>query len=242
MAKGFMSAIRERVAASADGTIFVSSDFADLADSNTVRQCLFRLVKDGTLRRILRGIYEKPKYSSFLEEFVAADPDAVAKALARSYHWTIAPTGSTALNLLGLSTQVPAVWTFVSDGPYRTYVWERTKLTFKHRTNREVTGLSYGTALVVQALKTLRKSGVTPEVIRRLSDVEKRICLQEAREATDWVYDAIRKICGADGSPRRQLILPIRAAGVPAPCSAGLLQGPWKKFSKSLDRVFQSAL
>ena len=204
MAKGFMSATRERVAASADGTIFVSSDFADLADSNTVRQCLFRLVKDGTLRRILRGIYEKPKYSSFLEEFVAADPDAVAKALARSYHWTIAPTGSTALNLLGLSTQVPAVCSYVSDGPYRTYVWKRTKLTFKHRTNREVAGLSYTTVLVVQALKALGKSGITPEVIRslshRLPDVEKRICLQEAKEATDWVYDAIRKVCGTGGS------------------------------------------
>ena len=204
MAKGFMNAIRERVLSSYDGSIFASSDFADLADSNTVRQCLNRLVRDGTLNRILQGIYEKPKYSRLLEEFIAPSPDAVAKALARAYHWTIAPSGVAALNLLGLSTQVPAVWTFVSDGPYRTYVWERTKLTFKHRTNREVTGLSYGTALVVQALKTLRKSGVTPEVIRRLSrrlsDVEKRICLQEAREATDWVYDAIRKICGADGS------------------------------------------
>ena len=204
MAKGFMSAIRERVAASADGTIFASSDFADLADSNTVRQCLFRLVKDGTLRRILRGIYEKPNYCRMLEEFIAPSADDIAKALARNYHWTIAPSGVAALNLLGLSTQVPAVWSYVSDGPYRTYVWTPLiKLKFKHRTNREVTGLSYTTVMVVQALKTLGKSGITPEVIRRLShrlsDVEKRICLQEAKEATDWVYDAIRKVCGAGG-------------------------------------------
>lgn len=199
MAKGFMSAIRERVAASADGTIFASSDFADLADSNTVRQCLFRLVKDGALRRILRGIYEKPKYSSFLEEFVAADPDDVAKVLARTNHWTIAPTGNTALNLLGLSTQVPAVWSYLSDGPYKTYTWKSTKLRFKHRTNKEITGLSYITTLVIHALKALGKSNVTQEIIntlsKRLSCDEKQVCLKEAAEATDWVYDTIRKMC-----------------------------------------------
>ena len=80
-------------------------------------QSLSRLVQSGTLRRILKGVYEKPKYSKLLDEYVAADPEAVANALARSYHWTIAPCGNTALNLLGLSTQVTAVWSYISDGP-----------------------------------------------------------------------------------------------------------------------------
>ena len=87
---------------------FPLSDFADIADTNTVRSALYRLVKDNILRRIINGIYEKPKYSKLLDEYVAADPAAVAQALARSYHWTIAPCGNTALNLLGLSTQVAA--------------------------------------------------------------------------------------------------------------------------------------
>ena len=42
-------------------------------------------------------------------------------ALAHSYHCTIAPCGNTALNLLGLSTQVTAVWSYISDEPYKTY-------------------------------------------------------------------------------------------------------------------------
>lgn len=202
MAKGYMQEIRERILSAEEGSVFSTSDLADIADTNTVRSALYRLIQDGILRRILNGVYEKPKYSKLLDEYVAADPEAVANALARSYHWTIAPCGNTALNLLGLSTQVTAVWSYISDGPYKTYEWNSTKLEFKHRTNKEITGLSYMTSLVIQALKTLGKSNVTPEVIQMLSekltDKDKQACLKEATESTDWVYDTIRQICGGE--------------------------------------------
>ena len=202
MEKGYMQEIRERILSAEEGSVFSTSDFADIADTNTVRSALYRLIQDGILRRILNGVYEKPKYSKLLDEYVAADPEAVANALARSYHWTIAPCGNTALNLLGLSTQVTAVWSYISDGPYKTYEWNSTKLEFKHRTNKEITGLSYMTSLVIQALKTLGRSNITPEVIQMLSekltDKDKQACLKEATESTDWVYDTIRQICGGE--------------------------------------------
>ena len=202
MANGFSKQIQERIGNAVDGTIFVNSDFADIARQETVRRTLNRLTQAGRLRRILKGVYEKPKYSKLLDEYVAADPDAVAKALARCYHWTIAPCGNTALNLLGFSTQVTAVWSYISDGPYKTYEWNSTKLEFKHRTNKEITGLSYMTSLVIQALKTLGRTNVTPEIIetlsKKLSENEKQACLREAMESTDWVYDTIRKMCGGD--------------------------------------------
>lgn len=202
MDNGYMQEIRARILAAGDGAVFVAPDFADIADTATIRQGLKRLYQSGIIRRIIRGIYEKPKYSKLLDEYVAADPDAVAKALARCYHWTIAPCGNTALNLLGLSTQVTAVWSYISDGPYKTYEWNSTKLEFKHRTNKEITGLSYMTSLVIQALKTLGRTNVTPEIIQtlseKLSEAEKQACLKEATESTDWVYDTIRKMCGGD--------------------------------------------
>ena len=202
MTNGFSKQIQERIRNAIDGTVFVNSDFADIADQDTVRRTLNRLTQAGKLRRILNGVYEKPKYSKLLDEYVAADPDAVAKALARSYHWTIAPCGNTALNLLGLSTQVTTAWSYISDGPYKTYEWNSTKLEFKHRTNKEITGLSYMTSLVIQALKTLGRPNVTPEIIltlsEKLSEDEKQACLKEATESTDWVYDTIRKICRGD--------------------------------------------
>ena len=202
MDNGYMQEIRARILAAEDGSVFVAPDFADIADTATIRQGLKRLYQSGMIRRIIRGVYEKPKYSKLLDEYVAAAPDAVAKALARSYHWTIAPCGNTALNLLGLSTQVTAIWSYISDGPYKTYEWNSTKLEFKHRTNKEITGLSYMTSLVIQALKTLGRTHVTPEIIQtlseKLSEDEKQACLKEATESTDWVYDTIRKMCGGN--------------------------------------------
>ena len=202
MDNGYMQEIRARILAAEDGAVFVAPDFADIADTATIRQGLKRLYQSGIIRRIIRGVYEKPKYSKLLDEYVAADPDAVAKALARCYHWTIAPCGNTALNLLGLSTQVTAVWSYISDGPYKTYEWNSTKLEFKHRTNKEITGLSYMTSLVIQALKTLGRINVTAKIIQTLSEKltedEKQACLKEATESTDWVYETIRKMCGGD--------------------------------------------
>lgn len=202
MNNGYIKEMQERIISSEDGTIFIAPDFADIADSATIRQGLKRLCQSGIIRRIIRGVYEKPKYSRLLEEYVATDPNAVAKALARNYHWTIVPCGNTALNLLGLSTQVTATWSFISDGPYKTYEWNSTKLEFKHRTNKEITNLSYTTSLIISALKTLKRNNVTPKVIQmlseKLSDEEKQACLKEATESTDWIYDTIRKICRDD--------------------------------------------
>lgn len=200
MAQGYAKLIRERIEQAPAGTLFINSDFADIADAETIRRNLNRQVQDGTIRRLINGLYEKPKYSALLQEYVAADPDAVARTLARCYHWTIAPCGNTALNLLGLSTQVTAVWSYISDGPYKSYELNSTKIEFKHRTNKEITGLSYMTALVIQALKTLGKDNVTEDTIavlsQKLSAEEKRLLLEEAAESTDWIYEKIKLICG----------------------------------------------
>ena len=199
MNNGYTEQIRDRIINAPEGSVFVNSDFADIADNNTIKQSINRLIQEGVLRRVIRGVFEKPKYSKLLGEYVAADPDAVAKALARCYHWTIAPCGDTALNMLGLSTQVTAVWSYISDGPYKTYEWDKTKIEFKHRTNKEVTGLSSMTILVIQALKTLGKEHVDEKTIRvlsrRLNEKEKAALLAEGAEATDWIYTVIKEIC-----------------------------------------------
>ena len=199
MNSSYTKQIRDRIISAPDGSVFVNSDFADIADSNTIKQSINRLIQEGILRRVIRGVFDKPKYSKLLGEYVAADPDAVAKALARCYHWTIAPCGDTALNMLGLSTQVTAVWSYISDGPYKIYEWDKTKIEFKHRTNKEVTGLSSMTILVIQALKTLGKEHVDEKTIRvlsrRLNEDEKAALLAEGAEATDWIYTVIKEIC-----------------------------------------------
>ncbi len=181
------------------GTVFVSADFAEITEKSRTGVIFSRLEADGIIRRILRGVYYKPEFNEFLGEYVAPMPDDVARALARNYGWTIVPCGDTALNLLGLSTQIPAAWVYVSDGKYETYTYDNTTIKFKRTTNKEISKLSYKTALVVQALKALGKENVTDATITKLQSTltptEKAACLKEAKAATSWIYEYIKLIC-----------------------------------------------
>lgn len=191
--------IRDRINRSDIGTVYVAVDFVDISDKTSVNAYLARLVDEGLIRRILRGVYDKPEYNDFLEEYVAPSPDKVANAIARNFGWTIVPCGDTALNLLGLSTQVPAAWVYVSDGTYKEYTYDNTTIQFKRTTNKEVSKLSYKTALTVQALKALGKDKIDDMIISRLGKLltaeEKQTMLEEAKAATSWIYEYIKQIC-----------------------------------------------
>ena len=199
MNKGYSESILKKIKASPPGAVFVYSDFANIADSTSARKALERFTKDNLIKRIKPGIFYKPAFSKLLQEEIPFSPDDVAKAIARNFHWNIAPCGNYALNILGLSTQVPAVWSYVSDGPYKEYEFGKIKISFKRRTNREISGMSDISIIVVQALKTLGKENIDDNVIKSLSKKikasDKKKLLLETKEASEWVYKTIQKIC-----------------------------------------------
>ena len=195
----YLSKIKSRISASENGAVFVAADFTDITDKKTASVGLTRLEADGLLKRVIRGVYYKPEYSDFLKEYIAPIPDNVAHAIARNFGWTIVPCGDTALNLLALSTQVPSVWLYVSDGAYKEYSYDNTVIHFKRTTNKDISKFSYKTALTVQALKALGKDKIDKTVIEKLrkllSAEEKAIMLSEAKIATSWIYEYIKQIC-----------------------------------------------
>ena len=194
--------IKTRIMNSPDGSVFSTVDFADVIENSRVGVILSRLEEDGVIRRVMRGIYDKPIYNDFLKEYIAPSPSLVAEALARNFGWTIVPCGDTALNILGLSTQVPAAWSYVSDGTYKEYTYDNTTIKFKRTTNKEISKLSYKTALVVQALKALGKDNIDDTIINKLKNdltaEEKATALLEAKAATSWIYEYIKQICKGD--------------------------------------------
>lgn len=191
--------IKELIAQANSEAVFVASDFSHIAPINTVRQCLSRLEKSQQIVRIMRGVYYQPAYSELLQEYEAPAPHHVAMALARNFGWTIAPSGAAALNMFGLSTQVPAHWSYVSDGPYRCFSFGNITIEFKHCSSKEISGMSHKTALVTQAIKTLGKEsideGSLQRIRRNLSAKEKIALLEEAKRTTVWIYEAIKKVC-----------------------------------------------
>ena len=195
----YLNQIRGNIEKAENGSVFVSTDFTDITDKKTVNMGLIRLADEGLIKKILFGVYYKPEFSELLGETVAPSPNQVAHALARNFGWTIVPCGDTALNLLGLSTQVPSQWVYVSDGAYKEYTFDNTTIKFKRTTNKEISKVSYKTALTIQALKALGKENITEQVISRLkkilTDEEKEKMLAESKSATSWVLELIKIIC-----------------------------------------------
>lgn len=195
----YLNQIRNKIENTETGSVFVSTDFTDIADKKTVNMGLIRLAGEGMVKKILFGVYYRPEFNELLGENIAPSPNKVAHALARNFGWTIVPCGDTALNLLGLSTQVPSQWVYVSDGAYKEYAFDNTTIKFKRTTNKEISKVSYKTALTIQALKALGKENITEQVIQRLKKIltieEKAKMLAEAKAATSWVLETLKIIC-----------------------------------------------
>jgi hypothetical protein len=194
--------IEKKIADFGNDAVFIANDFLEIAEYETVRRALNRLTDKKNIQKILRGVYYCPRFSEFLQEYEAPSPHQVALAISRKFNWNIAPSGATALNMLGLSTQVSAKWSYVSDGTYNSFELGNFIIEFKHRNNREITGMSYKTALIIQGIKALGKGNVDDAVIQKLraslDESEKLRLLKEAAPTTVWVHQVIRRICGAN--------------------------------------------
>jgi hypothetical protein len=181
------------------GEVFTVVDFLQYTERNTVRVVLKRLCDKLVITPIIRGVYYKPVYSRLLKEYLPPDPIMVAKTIARANSWKIIPAGDTALNMLGISTQVPAIWKFLSDGPYKEYNFFGVTVQFKHTALKTLSGLSETSALVIQALRALGNNSVTDKTIlilkNRLTDDEKKTVLKETANTIEWVRKIIVRVC-----------------------------------------------
>ena len=190
--------IEEHIKHGHKNSIYMLTDFTDLGNYSGVKEAVSKLTVEGKLLRVKRGIYESPYYSSFLQEEVEASPLDVAKKIARKNRWTIAPSGNTALNALGLSTQVPAEYHFVSSGTNKEVGLGGIKLYFKHVPPKEIAGISAKSALIIEAIKALGRTGMDDsarvKIAGVLSSTEKERLARESKTSRVWVAEEIRKI------------------------------------------------
>lgn len=181
------------------GWAFTKTDFAAEFGESNIHQALSSLCKAGRIRRVCRGVYDYPHYSDLLQQPLSPDIDQVAQALGRKFNWRIQPSGDAALNLLGLSTQVPGRWVYLSDGPNREYAIGKTLLVFKRTALKEVGFKHPKSGLLVHALKALGRERVDTTVIEtvrgRLSDKDREQIPGDTRQVTAWVHDLIKQIC-----------------------------------------------
>lgn len=180
------------------GWSFSKNDFLDLGSDDAIRKALSRLASKGTIRRVVTGLYDYPRISKLLNEPMGPDLDQVAAALARKHGWRIQPSENTALNLLGLSTQVPAQAVYLSDGPSKSYEIGNRQLSFKKRALKESGFKLRESELVVQALKALGKERIDSETRTQLAAAIPAAIWQkmvrDTKTAPAWVHEIIRTI------------------------------------------------
>ncbi|MDU1580064.1 DUF6088 family protein [Finegoldia magna] len=178
--------------------VFFANDFLDVASNATVRQILKRLADEDKIKRVIDGFYYNPKYSELIGEYEAVSIHELALAIARKYNWNIAPYNSTALNLLGLSTQVPTHYKYISSGRYKEYKIGDSILEFKKVNPGEIANMSLKSATVIQAIKSLGKENITNEVIQKirenLTEKERTDLMNESKSVPSWIYEMIREI------------------------------------------------
>jgi len=197
MKKSAQNQIYEKIKSNGKNWVFSAKDFALDFDRWEIDHSFHFLEKEGKIKRLLQGLYYYPDYSEILQEIVAPDVQKAAYALARKYNWTIFPEGNTALNFLGLSTQVPARYIFISNGRSRKYKIFGTPLEFRQRILAESAITSENANLVVQAIKSMGKIHADDIFISKLSkiflkkewiDIEK-----SSAKVADWILVIIKK-------------------------------------------------
>lgn len=194
----YMEIISDKINSFDSNKVFFANDFLDIASNATVRQILKRLADEDKIKRVIDGFYYNPRYSELIGEYEAVSIHELALAIARKYNWNIAPYNSTALNLLGLSTQVPTHYKYISIGRYKEYKIGDTILEFKKVNPGEIANMSLKTATVIQAIKSLGKENITNEVIQKirenLSEKERKDLMNESKSVPSWIYEVIREI------------------------------------------------
>ena len=190
--------IVDRLRRQGRGKVFTPKDFLDIGSRDAVDQALSRLAKAETVQRLGRGLYCYPKINKRLGIAIPPDVDEIADALARQTGSRIAPSGATAANRLGLSTQVPAKPAYLTDGRSRQVRVGNFVVVVKHVAPKELPVGNRTSATVLQALRHLGKDAVDSTVVSRirkaLSPRNRSQLLQDARYTTDWIADAVRKI------------------------------------------------
>ena len=166
------STLRERIEAIPEDSVLFRSDFPEY-HSEFVGGILAELTNEGKLVKLAQGIYAKPSKSRF--GMVLPSVEKIVQAIATRDHAKVIPSGMTVLNILGLSTQVPMNYTYLTTGSERTIKLTNQKITLKRGVPKN---FCYGTLLItllVQALKALKQSNVEQEdlqIIRTLISKE----------------------------------------------------------------------
>lgn len=186
------------------GSVFLPDTFATFGSRSAVDKALQRLVASGVLRRLSRGLYDKPRHDNLLGTLWPS-VDTIIKAIAGKDKLRTQPTGVYAANMLGLSEQVPAKVVLLTDGISRTVQAGPMQIRLQRTTPRQMAAAGRLSGLLIQAFKSMGVKHITPAHIERLRKnipaVERTKVMKDLALAPAWMRPLLRQVAQEDGEP-----------------------------------------
>lgn len=178
------------------GRLFFNNSFPEYNDEY-VGKVLSDFVRQGILHRLSRGIYLKAKETKF--GIIYPTTEDIAIAIAERDNAEILPTGSTALNMLGLSEQVTMTPVFLTSGSARKIKCGNRTITFKRGVPKNFALKGKMTRLLVQAMKAIGERNYNEEWERAINVIlnkypEKATMPDDLKVMPTWIKKNIIKI------------------------------------------------
>jgi DNA-binding Xre family transcriptional regulator len=195
MTKSVQTRIENKIKSMKRGRILFPSNFDDIGNVEVVKKSLLRLENKKFLVRLAHGIYLYPKQDKLLGVLYPTIEE-IALAIAERDKARIIPTGTTALNKLGLSTQIPMNIVFLTDGAPRSIVVGKRTIKLKRTSPKNLAVKGEITSLIIQALKEIGKDNVTAEQLERikihLEKEKQEIIEHDAKLAPVWISKILK--------------------------------------------------
>ncbi len=188
--------ILEKIRTIPKGVLIFPEDLQHLGSAEAVRVALHRLEKESILKRVAQGIYVRPKISKLIGQLVPS-AEEVAEAIAKRDRIRTLPTGSYALNAIGLSTQVPMNIVLLTDGSPRIIKVGKRTIKFKKTTPKNLMAKGKISRLAIQALKEIGNGKVIEEEERKILALLKREDEKDLKHdialAPVWIQKIMKK-------------------------------------------------
>lgn len=212
------SAVVSLVKADGASHVWVPTDFAAFGSRDAVDKTLQRLVRDGELRRINRGLYDRPAINSLTKRPTSPDYRAVVDAIARRDQLRLLVDGMTAANDLGLTDAVPARVTIHTDARRRGVKLDNLVIDFKQTAPSRLYWAGRPAMRVVQALHWLKDTLSTDRqrILSKLSklladpvhgDAVRKDLLEGFGTLPTWMQSLVRELPGCDPKSATAMVL-----------------------------------
>ena len=178
------------------GSLVFPDDYLGYGSSDAVRKALDRLEDKQVIVRVAQGIYVRPKISKLLGPLIPS-VEEIAEAIAKRDRIRTIPSGSYALNTLGLSTQVPMNIVLLTDGSPREIKVGKRIIKFKKTTPKNLLAKGQISRLVIQALKEIGNGNVSKQeedkIINLLKKENEKDLKNDIILAPVWIQKIMNK-------------------------------------------------